>query len=42
MDGDQILEVVDPVGGEGHHAVLADADDPELTVLGVHFLGDLE
>jgi hypothetical protein len=41
MDGDQILEVVDPVGGEGHHPVLADADHPELTVLGVHFLSDL-
>ena len=42
MDLDQLDEAVDAVVGEGHHAFVAEAQDPEEAVLGIHFDSDVE
>ena len=42
VDLDQLDEVVDPVVGEGHDAFVAEAQDPDEAVLGLHFDGDVE
>src|SRR5208283_3687796 len=42
VDLDQVDEAVDAVIGEGHDAVVAEAQDPDQAVLGLHFDGDVE
>ena len=42
MDLDQLDEAVDAVVGEGHDAFVAEAQDPDGAVLGLHFDSDVE
>src|SRR5271166_2991482 len=42
MDLDEFDEAVDAVVGEGHDAFIAEAQDPDEAVLGLHFDGDVE
>ena len=42
MDLDQVDEAVDAVVGEGHDAFVAEAENPDEAVLGLHFDGDVE
>ena len=42
MDLDELDEAVDAVVGEGHDAFVAEAQDPDEAVLGLHFDSDVE
>ena len=42
VDLDRLNEAVDAEVGEGHDAFVAEAENPDEAVLGLHFDGDVE